>query len=85
VGLPPGAQLMLEPTARQIAQYHPAWRIDRHKVNPSRDARVAFFSAQGLRYDEHAAKLTFNQPEGDVVDGMWRSDQQPSRVWRKPR
>ncbi len=45
VRLPAGAKLMLVETARQIAQYHPAWRIYQYQLEAPRDAVVAHFVA----------------------------------------
>jgi hypothetical protein len=85
VRLPPGANLMLVETARQIAQYDPVWRIYQYKVDMPRDAVIAHFEAQGLRYDPNAAHLKFGNADGDFVDGLSQSGQHQLRVWRKPR
>ncbi len=84
VKLPAGAKLMLIETARQIAQYHPAWRIYQYKVELPREAVIAHFEAQGLRYDMNAANLKFGNAGGDFVDGLSQSGQHQLRVWRKP-
>ncbi len=84
VKMPPGAKLMLVETARQIAQYHPVWRIYQYKVDMPRDALIAHFESQGLRFDANAANLKFGNSGGDFVDGLSRSGQHQLRVWRKP-
>ena len=84
VKLPAGAKLMLIETARQIAQYHPAWRIYQYKVELPREALIAHFEAQGLRYDVNAANLKFGNAGGDFVDGLSQSGQHQLRVWRTP-
>lgn len=84
IKLPRAAKLMLVETARQIAQYDPAWRIYQYKVDMPRDAVIAFFEAQGLRYDPNAANLQFGKNGGDFVDGLSQSGQHQLRVWRKP-
>lgn len=84
VRLPAGAKLMLVETARQIAQYHPAWRIYQYRVELPREAVVAHFEAQGLKYDVNSANLKFGNAGGDFVDGLSQSGQHQLRVWRKP-
>lgn len=85
VKLPPGATLMRVETARQIAQYHPHWRIYQYQVHLPREAVISHFVAQGLTYDENDANLKFGNPGGDFVDGLSRQDSHKIRVWRKPR
>ena len=84
VKLPPGSRLMLVETARQIAQYHPVWRIYQYQVELPREAVIAHFESQGLRYDESSANLKFGKSDGDFVDGLSQSGQHRLRVWRKP-
>ena len=84
VKLPAGATLMLEETSRQIAQYHPVWRIYQYKVILSRTALIEFFQAQGLMYDVHKANLSFGNSQGDFIDGLSGDDRHHIRIWRKP-
>ncbi len=84
VKLPAGAKLMPVETARQIAQYHPVWRIYQYRVELPREAVIAHFEAQGLRYDVNSANLKFGNSGGDFVDGLSQSGQHQLRVWRKP-
>jgi hypothetical protein len=84
VKLPPGSKLMLVETSRQIAQYHPVWRIYQYKVDLPREAVIAHFESQGLRYDVNSANLKFGNSGGDFVDGLSQSGQHQLRVWRKP-
>lgn len=84
VKLPPGARLMLVETARQIAQYDPTWRIYQYNLEMPRGEVIAYFEAQGLKYDQNAANLAFGNAAGDFVDGLSQSGQHRIRVWRKP-
>ena len=43
VKLPPGSKLQFELTARQIAQYHPAWRIYEYRVDMPRSEFIEYF------------------------------------------
>jgi hypothetical protein len=84
VRLPPGAKLKPEESARQIAQYHPAWRVYDYKLAMPRDELVRFFEAQGLRYDRSAVRFVFSEGE-DFIDGVAGDPVRGFRVWRKPR
>jgi hypothetical protein len=84
IKLPPGSSLMLEQTARQIAQYHPVWRIYQYKVNVAREALIQHFQAQGLTYDTSHANLKFGNASGDFIDGLSGDDQHQIRIWKKP-
>ncbi len=84
VRLPPGSKLMLEQTARQLAQYHPVWRIFQYSVTMPRTALIAHFEEQGLTYDQSHANLKFGSGSGDFVDGLSKEDRHQIRVWRKP-
>src|SRR6187399_943694 len=48
VTLPPRSTLVLETTARQIAQYHPVWRVYEYRMEMPRQAFIDYFQQQGL-------------------------------------
>ena len=52
VKLPPKSVLMLEQTARQIAQYHPVWRVYEYRVQMPRAEFTRYFQEQGLAFDQ---------------------------------
>ena len=54
VKLPPGSKLQFELTARQIAQYHPAWRIYEYRVDMPRSEFIEYFQKQGWTFDRSA-------------------------------
>jgi len=85
VVLPPGARLQLEQTARQIAQYHPAWRVYEYRVDMPRADFMDHFQRQGLTFDRSANKLRFAEPGGDFIDGLTVDTMREFRVWRRPR
>lgn len=85
VKLPPGSRLMLEQSSRQIAQYHPDWRIYQYSVTMPRSALIAHFQDQGLRYDESNANLKFGNGADDFIDGLSPKDRHQFRIWRRPR
>jgi hypothetical protein len=82
VKLPPGSKLKAEESARQIAQYHPVWRIYEYKLAMPRDELVRHFEAQGLHFDRSNAKLTF-PGSTDFIDGIAENPVHRFRVWRK--
>jgi len=84
VSLPPGAKLLLEQTARQIAQYHPAWRIYEYRIEMSRAAFIEHFRKQGLSFDQSANHMKFGNAGGDFIDGFSGETMKSFRVWRKP-
>ncbi len=85
VRLPQRSVLVLEDTARQIAQYHPRWRIYVYRVSVSREAFVQHFEAQGLRLD--GGRLLFDGFDGDFIDGFERDPVTGKvarfRIWRR--
>lgn len=84
VRLPPGAKLHLEQTSRQLAQYHPAWRVYEYRVDMPRAAFIDHFVQQGLAYDRSANNLKFPAAGGDFIDGLSGETIKSFRVWRKP-
>lgn len=84
VKLPSGSKLQLEQTARQIAQYHPAWRIYAYSVEMPRAGFIEFFEKQGLTFDKSANNLKFGNAGGDFIDGLSGETIKSFRVWRKP-
>lgn len=87
VRLPPGARLLHEVTARQIAQYHPGWRIFQYRVAMSRDELGGFFAAQGLRYEPSEGRAYFpgaSNQRGDFIDGLAIASSTGIRIWRMP-
>ena len=85
VRLPPGAQLRHEVTARQIAQYHPVWRVYQYRVALSQEELARHFTAQGLRYEASEGRLYFpgaTRDRGDFMDGLADAPQQGFRIWR---
>ena len=85
VRLPPGSTLLLEQTARQIAQYHPVWRIYEYRVEMPRQAFIEHFQQQGLTFDRSGNILKFGNPGGEFIDGFSGDTMRTFRVWRKPR
>jgi len=87
VKLPANAALNLERTARQIAQYHPIWRVYDFRVSMPRQEFIQFFEAQGLIFDSHRNELLFpGAPPKDAgfVDGLYGDPIREFRVWRRP-
>lgn len=86
VRLPQRSVLVLENTARQIAQYHPVWRVYQYRVGLSREAFAQHFESQGLRRD--GGKLLFGSHGGDFIDGFEPDPVtglvEGFRIWRKP-
>ena len=75
---------MLVETSRQIAQYHPHWRIYQYSVTMPRKDLIAYFEGQGLTYDQHSANLKFGHDGGDFIDGLSADDRHQVRIWRRP-
>ena len=84
VELPKGSRFMLVETSRQIAQYHPHWRIYQYSVTMPRKDLISYFEGQGLTYDQHSANLKFGQDGGDFIDGLSADDRHQVRIWRRP-
>ena len=84
VELPKGAKFNLVETSRQIAQYHPKWRIYQYSVTMPRKDLITFFEGQGLSYDVHAANLKFGAGGGEFIDGLTADDRHQIRIWRRP-
>ena len=87
VRLPPGARLLHEVTARQIAQYYPAWRIFQYRVAMSREELGRFFTEQGLRYAPSEGRAYFpgaTNQRGDFIDGLADASGTGIRIWRMP-
>lgn len=85
--LPPKAALKLEPTARQIAQYHPVWRVYDYRLTMPRPEFIRFFEAQGLVFDTHRNVLLFPgaaASNGELIDGLVGDPISEFRVWRRP-
>ena len=83
--LPPGAQLRLELSARQIAQYHPVWRIYQYRTSMPREDLARHFTAQGLRYEASEGRLYFpgaTHERGDFIDGIADARLTGFRIWR---
>ena len=85
VALPPRSALMLEQTARQIAQYHPVWRVYEYRMEMPRQAFIEHFQKQGLKFDVHANQMKFGNPGEEFVDGLSGDPIKSLRVWRRPR
>ena len=81
--LPPGSRLQLERTARQIAQYHPVWRIYEYQIEVSRAEFIAHFQKQGMRFDQSSNQLKFGD-NGEFIDGFSGETMKSFRIWRKP-
>lgn len=81
--LPRGARLMDETTARQIAQYHPVWRIYEYAVTMPRTEFIAHMEAQGWRSTGSDYRLRFPGRE-DFIDGFTDERTRAFRIWRKP-
>ncbi|RZJ08095.1 MAG: hypothetical protein EOP39_14700 [Rubrivivax sp.] len=84
VKLPPKAVLKLEQTARQIAQYHPVWRVYDYRVQMPRAEFLKHFEDQVLAFDVSANQLKFPTHGGDFVDGLNGEVIQSFRIWRRP-
>lgn len=85
VRLPAGAELRHELTARQIAQYHPVWRIYQYRVALSKEDLARHFVAQGLRFEASEGRLYFpgaTRDQGDFIDGLAATGVQDFRIWR---
>ena len=82
--LPPKSALQLETTARQIAQYHPVWRVYEYKTTMPRAELIRHFEAQGLRFDIHKNQVLFpgaaTADSAEFIDGL----DGKFRVWRRP-
>jgi len=83
VKVPQDSKLRTEQTARQIAQYHPAWRVYDFSVFMPRSAFIQHFERQGLSLDPSANVLRFPGSE-DFIDGLVGEQISSFRVWRKP-
>jgi hypothetical protein len=87
VKLPPGARLKLEDTARQIAQYHPVWRVYDYRLAMPRADLIAFFEAQGLEFNRSRNVMQFPGADPDrreFIDGLFGDRIEGFRVWRRP-
>ena len=87
VKLPDKAALKLEQTARQIAQYHPVWRVYDYRLSMPRAELIRFFQAQGLVFDTHKNVLLFpgSAPDdAEFIDGLFGDTVSGFRVWRRP-
>jgi hypothetical protein len=87
VKLPPKASLVLEQTARQIAQYDPVWRVYGFRLSLPRLEFIQFFESQGLRFDSHRSILLFpGAAPGDAefIDGLAGDPISGFGVWRRP-
>lgn len=84
VKLPPKSALMLEQTARQIAQYHPVWRVYEYRLQMPRSEFTQYFQDQGLAFDVHANQLKFGNLGGEFIDGLSEDPITSFRVWRRP-
>lgn len=87
VKLPPGAVLKREQTARQIAQYHPVWRVYDYRLTLPRTEFIQFFEAQGLVFDVHKNVLRIpgaKPDDAEFIDGLFGDPIKEFRVWRKP-
>lgn len=87
VKVPPKALLKLEQTARQIAQYHPIWRVYDFRLSMARSEFVKFFEAQGLVFDIHKNVLIFPGAaanDAEFIDGLFGDPISEFRVWRRP-
>ena len=87
VKLPPKASLKHEQTARQIAQYHPVWRVYDFRLSMPRSEFIKFFEAQGLVFDIHKNVLLFPGAAPDnagFIDGLFGNVISEFRIWRKP-
>ena len=85
--LPVKASLNLADTARQIAQYHPVWRVYDFRLSMQRSEFVRFFEAQGLVFDIHRNVLLFPGAapnDAEFIDGLFGDPISRFRVWRKP-
>ena len=85
VALPPRSTLVLEQTARQIAQYHPVWRVYEYRTEMPRQAFIEHFRQQGLSFDLHANQLKFGGPGEEFIDGLSGDTIKSFRIWRRPR
>jgi len=88
VTIPKGARLELERTARQIAQYHPYWRIYEYAIDMPQADLIRFFVEQGLTVDPSGHKLYFSKPAGngeDFIDDLGGDPVEGFRIWRVPR
>lgn len=87
VKLPPKAVLKLEETARQIAQYHPVWRVYDFRLTMPRSELIGFFEAQGLVFDKHRNVLLFPggaSGDAEFIDGLIGESISAFRIWRRP-
>jgi hypothetical protein len=87
VQLPPKSALKLEQTARQIAQYHPIWRVYDYGLAMPRAEFIQFFVAQGLVFDVHRNVLLFpgaQSGDAEFIDGLTGDPITEFRVWRRP-
>jgi type II secretory pathway pseudopilin PulG len=87
VALPNGARLEFERTARQIAQYHPYWRIYEYSLEMPKADLLRFFTDQGLTVDQSMHRLHFSKPAGngeDFIDNLQGDPVEGFRIWRIP-
>ena len=86
VKVPPRSSLKLEDTARQIAQYHPVWRVYDYRLSMPRSEFVGFFEAQGLVFDARRNVLLFPGAapnDAEFIDGL-ADPITGFRIWRRP-
>lgn len=87
VKVPAKASLRLEQTARQIAQYHPVWRVYDFRLSMPRAEFIKFFEAQGLTFDIHKNTLLFPgaaPDDAEFIDGLVGDPISGFRIWRRP-
>jgi|APFre7841882630_1041343.scaffolds.fasta_scaffold07354_2 hypothetical protein len=87
VKLPANARLNLEQTARQIAQYHPTWRVYDYRLAMPRADFIQFFEAQGLQFNRSRNVMLFpsaTPDTGEFIDGLFGDSPEGFRIWRRP-
>ncbi len=87
VKVPARAKLDLVLTARQIAQYHPTWRIYDYHIAMPRAEFIQFFEAQGLVFNRSRNVLLFpgaDSQSGEFIDGLSGGEIRSFRIWRRP-
>lgn len=87
VKLPQKTTLRVEQTARQMAEYDPAWRVYEYSVGMPKAEFVKFFQAQGLTLNTARNVLIIPGPGPDgagFIDGLQADPVQDFRIWRKP-
>ncbi|MET0311406.1 MAG: hypothetical protein ABW051_05100 [Burkholderiaceae bacterium] len=87
VKLPQKTALRAEQTARQMAEYDPAWRVYEYSAGIPKAEFVKFFQAQGLTLNATRNVLVMPGPGPDgagFIDGLQNDPVQDFRIWRKP-